>query len=351
MELYRKLSKISFLKNSYAYKFLFVTFIGIHIPLIGLLFFILYVKQSASPHSIFVFTLIMTLLATGITLWVLKKLIRPIELASKALDAYKNTRMVSELPITFKDEAGLLMANIQESIAENEKYINDKQDLVYLLSHDLRSFAGNSQSLAKLIIEEYPSDSIPEYADLISQSMDQQFVFIETVIKLIKEEDEISKKVMDAKNVQIAGVLSHVNEQVAQKLINKKIKLITTIDVEEALVKIDEDLLIQVLVNLIDNSIKFSLPESEIKVGAHLNEDQLAFVVSDSGIGFDSKYKEELFKKFTNRSRLGTANEPSTGIGLYLCKKIVEKYQGKLLAESEGVNKSAEFSILFANIN
>ncbi|MFM2368584.1 MAG: hypothetical protein RL619_884, partial [Bacteroidota bacterium] len=71
---------------------------------------------------------------------------------------------------------------------------------------------------------------------------------------------------------------------------------------------------------------------------------------SDSGIGFDPKYKEELFRKFTNRGRLGTANEPSTGIGLYLCKKIVEKYHGKLTAESEGANKGATFSI-FLNMN
>ena len=346
MELYRKLSKISFLKNSYAYKFLFVTFIGIHIPLIGLLFFILYEKQSTSPHSIVFFTLIMTLLATGITLWMLKKLITPIELASKALDNYRNTRVVSELPTTYRDEAGLLMANIQESIAENEKYINDKQDLVYLLSHDLRNFAGNSNSLAKLIVEEYPSNSITEYADLICQSTDQQFIFIETVIKLIKEEDEISKKVIDTKQVQIESVLSHVAEQVAQKLANKKIRLITAIEVKEAFVKIEEDLLIRVLVNLIDNSIKFSVPDSEIKVSVHLNKERLAFVVSDSGIGFNPNYKEELFNKFTNRSRLGTANEPSTGIGLYLCKKIVEKYQGKLSGESEGVNKGAVFSIL-----
>ncbi|MFV5689361.1 sensor histidine kinase [Flavobacterium sp. ZT3R25] len=168
---------------------------------------------------------------------------------------------------------------------------------------------------------------------------------------MIKDEDEISKKETDPKNVQIASVLSRVGEQVAQKLASKKIKLITVIEIEEARLKIEEDLLIRVLVNLIDNAIKFSLPESEIKVSVHLNKGQLAFVVSDSGIGFDPKYKEELFKKFTNRSRLGTANEPSTGIGLYLCRKIVEKYQGKLLAESGGINEGATFSFFFENVN
>jgi signal transduction histidine kinase len=73
--------------------------------------------------------------------------------------------------------------------------------------------------------------------------------------------------------------------------------------------------------------------------------------VSDTGIGFDSKYREDLFKKFTNQGRLGTANESSTGIGLYLCKKIIEKYKGKLLAESAGVNKGASFSVVFEYLN
>ena len=121
MELYRKLSKISFLKKSYAYKFLFVTFIGIHIPLIGLLFYVLFGEQSVSTHSIIVFTLIMTLLATAVTLLVLKRLIKPIEKASKALSNYRNNRILSDLPMEFEDEAGLLLRNIQKSISENEK--------------------------------------------------------------------------------------------------------------------------------------------------------------------------------------------------------------------------------------
>ncbi|MNR68157.1 hypothetical protein D3C85_1925580 [compost metagenome] len=47
--------------------------------------------------------------------------------------------------------------------------------------------------------------------------------------------------------------------------------------------------------------------------------------------------------------RLGTANESSTGIGLYLCKKIIERSKGQLTASSEGKNKGAEFKIVFEN--
>jgi signal transduction histidine kinase len=292
----------------------------------------------------------MTLLSTGITLYLLKRLVLPIELASSALDSYRNNRIVSNLPMEFEDEAGLLLSNIQKTIAENEKYISDKQDLVYLLSHDLRAFTGNSQSLARLILEEKPSGSIKEFAELIGESTTQEFVFIETFIQLIKEEDEIAKKVLNKKQVQLSGVLSFVEEQVAQKLAAKKIKLITSLEVNEAFLKIEADLLIRILVNLIDNAIKFSFPESEIKVRVYTEDGELVLVVSDSGLGFDSNYKKELFKKFTNRSRLGTANEPSTGIGLYLCKKIVEKHEGRLLAESEGVNQGASFFVFFENM-
>lgn len=347
MKLYRKLSKIGFLENSYAHKFLFVTFIGIHIPLIGLLLFVLFGKQNATANSILIFILFMTLLATGITLLVLKRLIKPIEVASKALNDYRIDRTVSKLPTDLKDEAGLLLYNIQKSISENEAYRNDKQDLVYFLSHDLRNFAGNAGSLAKLILEEKPVEPIAEYADLICQTTNQQFAFIETFIKLIKEEDEISKKVLTTKNIELNSIFSLVEDQVAQKLASKKIKLTTAVEVNQVQLKIEEDLLIQVLVNLIDNAIKFSHPNSEINISVAAEKEKLVFVVSDSGIGFDPKYSEELFKKFTSTGRLGTANESSTGIGLYLCKKIVEKYEGQLLGKSEGVGKGATFSVFF----
>jgi signal transduction histidine kinase len=78
------------------------------------------------------------------------------------------------------------------------------------------------------------------------------------------------------------------------------------------------------------------------------NEDsKLIITVADRGIGFDKNQIDELFKKFTKMSRLGTANESSTGIGLYLCKKIIEKNKGSLIATSEGKNKGAEFRIEF----
>ncbi|MEL1255497.1 HAMP domain-containing sensor histidine kinase [Flavobacterium sp. DGU38] len=349
MKLYHNLSKIGFLKKSYAFKFLFVAFIGIHIPLIGILFFVLYFDSTIPASSILIFSLIMTLLATAVTLLVLNQLIKPIAVASKSLDDYRNERKLSVLPTEYSDEAGLLMSNIQESIFEAESFINEKQDLIYMLSHDLKNFAGNPQGLAKLIMEEKPSESIKDLAELICESTNLQFRYIENFIKLLKEQDQVVKINQEARKISFPDVLDFVNEQVEQRLIDKKISLNVNIETEEAKLKIDEGLLIQVLVNLISNAVKFSYFDSEIKLRIFTENTSLVITVSDNGIGFSQHQIEELFKKFTKMSRLGTANESSTGIGLYLCKKIIERNKGKLTASSEGTNKGAEFKIVFEN--
>ncbi|HEX8013614.1 MAG TPA: HAMP domain-containing sensor histidine kinase [Flavobacterium sp.] len=349
MKLYHNLSKIKFLKKSYAFKFLFVAFIGIHIPLIGILFFVLYFNTSISPTSVLVFSLIMTLLATAITLLVLNQLIKPIFLASKALDDYRNERRLSVLPTEYNDEAGLLMSNIQESIFESETFINEKQDLIYMLSHDLKNFAGNPQGLAKLILDEKPSDSIKDLANLICESTDLQFRYIENFIKLLKEQDQVVKINQETRIIIFPNILAFINEQVEQRLIDKNISLNVSIETEEAQLKIDEGLLVQVIINLISNAVKFSYFDSEIKLRIFTENENLIITVSDTGIGFNELQIDELFKKFTKMGRLGTANESSTGIGLYLCKKIIERSKGQLTASSEGKNKGAEFKIVFEN--
>ncbi|MFH6935314.1 sensor histidine kinase KdpD [Flavobacterium sp. YO12] len=335
------------MKKSYAFKFLFVAFIGIHIPLIGILFFVLFFEHTVSPTSILLFSLIMTLLATVVTLLILKQLIKPISIASRSLDDYRNNRQLSVLPTEYTDEAGLLMCNIQESIYEAESFINEKQDLIYMLSHDLKNFAGNPQGLAELILSENPSESVKHLAGLICESTNLQFRYIENFIKLLKEQDQVVKINPEFKTILISSILPFINEQVEQRLIDKKVNLKVNVEVDEVKLKIDEGLLVQVLVNLISNAVKFSYFDSEIKLRVFKENSNVIITVTDEGIGFDKNQIDELFKKFTKMSRLGTANESSTGIGLYLCKKIVEKNKGKLTALSEGRNKGAEFKIEF----
>ena len=347
MKFYEKLSTIRFLRNSYALKFLFVAFIGIHIPLIGILFFVLYAKTDFSTTTLLLFSLVMTLIATAVTLLVLKKLIQPIELASKALNEYRLNRTITNLPLQFTDEAGLLMSNINSSILESEDFITEKQDLIYLLSYDLKTFAGNSESLANMILETNPSNDVKELAQLICDSSAEQFKYIESFINMLKEQDKILKPSLETKTIALYNVVELVENHLVYVLNEKKIKLVKKINLPFVHLKIDEDLLIRILVNLLNNAIKFSFSDSEIQLEIYKEDRKLYIKLLDEGLGFEMEDIEKMFSKFTQKSRLGTFNESSTGIGLYLCKQIIERNNGVLIADSAGVNKGATFTIVF----
>jgi phosphoglycerol transferase MdoB-like AlkP superfamily enzyme len=126
MKLYNYLSKIAILKN-YTTKFLFVAFIGIHIPLLGVIAALIYTSGTAiGKVSLFVLILVLTLLATGITLYMLYSLMLPLKKAQQALANYLRDKTVPGLPEGYTDEVGLLMrdintvANLRNSTEENK---------------------------------------------------------------------------------------------------------------------------------------------------------------------------------------------------------------------------------------
>src|SRR5690606_23484106 len=130
MNLYISLSKIKFLRKSYIAKFLFIAFLGIHIPLIGLIIFILNFESAFSPTTISMLALLLTLMATAITLFVLNSLMQPIKVMSKALNLYRSSKIVPNFLGEFDDEAGRLMQDIQSTVVENETLLQNKQDLI-----------------------------------------------------------------------------------------------------------------------------------------------------------------------------------------------------------------------------
>ncbi|NUY79386.1 HAMP domain-containing histidine kinase [Flavobacterium sp. MAH-1] len=316
--------------------------------MIGLIFFVLFSNVREEPEIILLFTLVMTLLATAITLILLRRLTWPVRTAAHQLEEYRTKGIMPSLPRSYHDEAGILMANVQRTIEENHDMGSEKLDLIYLLSHDLRNFAVNSQALAKLIIEETENPSVNEYAGLIVDSTQQQFHFLENFIRLIKDEEEISRKVPVLRMFAISEILEILNKERGNELSKKALALVVDHNVSHIQLAVEFELLMRVLVNLLDNAIKFSQRGSCIRLNFHEDKVKTLISISDEGVGFDPDKADALFRKFTPMARKGTESEPSTGIGLYLCRKIIEKYEGKLLAESKGPNKGATFRILFA---
>jgi chemotaxis family two-component system sensor kinase Cph1 len=107
----------------------------------------------------------------------------------------------------------------------------------------------------------------------------------------------------------------------------------------------DKDQLIQVFQNLIGNALKFKGEnEPEIRISVQESQGFAQFCVADNGIGFDSKHADRIFVLF---QRLNTRDKyEGTGIGLAICKKIVERHGGHIWAESQ-LGKGSSFFFTF----
>ncbi len=342
--IYDRLSQVSFLTRSYANKFLFIAFLGIHIPLIGLICFIIAAPHNISALSIFIITLILTLAATGITLYVLRALLEPLTRSKNAMEAYVKSKELPELPKTYKDEAGALMCNVQETITKLDTLLEEKKDLISILSHDLRTPLGSIKLLSSgLKNKNISADEIQTISTQITSSVNDQLALLHDILEGLKH-DEFAWLNLATKKTHSKEVLLPALRDVEPVAASKNVEL-TLADTFNDYLQVDQRIFPQVVKNLMNNAIKFSQPGSKIDVNISRQKNVVHILVKDQGIGFDPEDAEHLFEKFTSKRKMGTNNEPTTGLGLYLSRKIVEAHGGTLTAHSDGANHGSSFII------
>jgi chemotaxis family two-component system sensor kinase Cph1 len=167
------------------------------------------------------------------------------------------------------------------------------------------------------------------------------------MIKAILRLSRVGTRGKDFKETDMNIILRRVKENLKILIEEKKANIsINPLPVINA----DEDQMIQLFQNLLSNSLKFQGPLSpKIVIDAKRNNKEWIFSVKDNGIGIDKKNYERIFLMF---QRLHKKDEyEGTGMGLTICKKIVERHRGKIWLNSElGNGSTFYFSVPFNNI-
>lgn len=115
----------------------------------------------------------------------------------------------------------------------------------------------------------------------------------------------------------------------------KKIRVNVQYSPEDLQVTIDVDRMERVLANLVTNAVKFSKEHSEIIIHTRKEPNFALVTITDHGIGIPKEKQENIFELFGQAKRSGTAGEQGFGMGLAICKQIVEQHKGKITVESE----------------
>ncbi|SHK80065.1 Signal transduction histidine kinase [Reichenbachiella agariperforans] len=343
MKFYESLN-FSALKHSYIYKFLFIAFIGTHIPLVASIAYILYSPvDQINKYLMLLLILGFTVVALIVTVILGKKLLKPVKLASMAMDQFKETLQIMPLPIHYQDEIGQLLLNINLTLNQVKQLSEEKQNYASLITHDLRSPITSIVGIAELIKESDELDEIYEFTDMISNSGNQSLTLINETMQLIKS-THFNIEVGEKKNTNAKKFIAGEIASLAGSNLLKKINFSIAIDPELS-IWVQPRLFSHVAQNLLNNAIKYSHENGLVKISAIEKEEYCEISIKDQGIGFDPEKEDILFDKFTSAKRKGTQNEPTTGLGLYLTKLLIEKHQGQIKAHSEGKDKGAIFTI------
>jgi signal transduction histidine kinase len=140
-------------------------------------------------------------------------------------------------------------------------------------------------------------------------------------------------------------LLEVVEESTKNVLEQAKIKGVEiTVGISDNLTVFAESYMLQCIIrNLVSNALKFTRKGGIITISASVGEDKKVVVaIKDTGIGMSKDLVDKLFQLHVQTGRPGTDGEPSTGLGLVLCKEFIEKNGGKLWVESE-VGKGSNF--------
>jgi signal transduction histidine kinase len=125
----------------------------------------------------------------------------------------------------------------------------------------------------------------------------------------------------------------------------KNVKVIN--EIKECVVHADSDMVQAIVRNLISNALKFSHKGGKVVLSSRTNGDMVKVTVSEYGVGISKQQVDSLFKLDSSPSAIGTAGEKGTGIGMTLCKEMVERNGGKIWAKSTiGEGPQVYFSLL-----
>ncbi len=233
---------------------------------------------------------------------------------------------------------------------ENENRLKElnatKDKLFSIISHDLRSPFNALLGLSDLLvtnIEEYSQDEIRQFSGMLNDSASQAYRLLENLLSWSKMQTGTFK--MNPAPLNPSDLIYEITELMTPVAKAKDIGLLSRIEPCNN-VFADPDMIKTVLRNLISNAIKFTHPGGTVTIETKPDKHNVLMIVADTGIGIDKEHIPTIFSVDNKLSRVGTAKETGSGLGLMLCKEFVEKIGGNIWIESRlGEGSSFMFTV------
>jgi PAS domain S-box-containing protein len=251
----------------------------------------------------------------------------------------------SNRDITERKQAEL---TIVEQADDLTKLNADKDRFISILAHDLRNPFNTILGFLQLLsanVRKYDIEKTEQQINIINNSAKNTFRLLEDILLWAKV--QAGKISFDPQTFNFSEICKEVVEVLKPNAQAKEIEI--RFDAEkETDIFVDIHMLKTILRNLISNAVKFSNPGGKIEITVEQNQRENTISVADSGIGIQPEILPKLFDISQINTTLGTAQEKGTGLGLVLCKELIEKHGGRIWVESQiGKGSKFQFTIPF----
>ncbi len=257
----------------------------------------------------------------------------------------QNSKLFTSLKETKENlsKVNLEVSQMNSKLQELDKL---KDDFVSIASHELRTPMTAIRSYAWMALHRSDIPLTPK----IKKYLERTLISTERLINLVNDMLNISRIESGRVNViptafDVKTLVGDVISEVEAKAKEKNITLHTVnINLPQAFA--DPDKVHQVLLNLVGNALKFTPENGQISITFFSDGQMINVTVKDNGVGISREDMARLFTKFgrLDNSYVAAATSGGTGLGLYICKNLIELMKGKIWASSEGSSKGTAFT-------
>lgn len=221
-----------------------------------------------------------------------------------------------------------------------------RSDMLRSISHDLRTPLASIMGLASTSLDNYEkvNDEIKKnFLQSIYEDADWLNELVENILQTTRFEEGRVKLNLEQEAAEeiITEAVTHVKKHARNH------KVIVNIPDEIILVQVDGVLIRQVIVNLLNNAINYTPEKSEIVITLYREDNRVIFEVKDNGPGIPDEELQHLFERYYHRNSKEYTKRKGMGLGLSLCKSIVEAHKGKItIRKNEPHGTIVSFAIL-----
>jgi len=225
-----------------------------------------------------------------------------------------------------------------------KKLDESKSEFISIASHQLRTPLTVTKGYVSMILE----GSFGKISAVQRDSLDKVYQSNERLIRLVENllnlsRIESGRLQFKYETMNLETIVDSVVEELTQKAKEKKLKFEYKKPAKLLpKITIDQEKIRQVVMNIIDNSIKYTAKGS-VTVSLKKEENNIEFCVSDTGMGIEAEDLPRLFQKFQRGTGTFLVHTEGTGLGLYVAREMIEQHKGKIWAESKGKNKGSKF--------